>query len=321
MSFIFLFAIFIGGGIGVIAGGTLLYIAYDETRWRNFMSFLEDLADNRLTRPLFYTFIGPRLARMAIQGYVRKGEFKKAEDLAVSEGLVDETIDTMEARGSIREAARLAKRMAREDRSQRLYRTYLDMCLTQDLRVLAAEVAEEAEFWPEAIQLLRSMEGRGSRLQAAKLAAQHDETLLAVEIFLTEEALLDAMRVAQKAGQVEFVLTYCSNSDNPVLHHFGADTARQVGRPEMGLEILLSHGHLHPAAQFAQQAGLKERAKELMEQIQEKRSAIRKEILKGRGGPFGFDFSDDILEEPKPRHKEMENQPEPDLPNENPIEE
>jgi hypothetical protein len=297
LLFTFAIVVAVSGGIGIISAATLVYMAWDEYRWDRFIGFFESLADNRLTRPLFDTFIGRGVALMAIVGYIRRGKLQKAEDLAVSEGLVDETIDRMEARGKVRGAGRLARRMGREQRSRSLYKAFIEECLANDRKVLAAEAAEEGGLWKEAVRLGLNLEGRESRLRAAKLAAQNGAPGPAIEIFLREGALLDAMRVAEEAGQVDFVLSFCKDSDNPVLHQFGADTALRVGRPDLGVEILLAHGHLHGAAQFALSAGLKDRARELIEELRERRAAQAREIARRGRGPFGFDFSDDILDE------------------------
>ena len=53
-------------------------------------------------------------------------------------------------------------------------------------------------------------------------------------------------------------------------------------------------------------AGLKDTAGELIEQLRERRAAQAREIL-GRGkGPFGFDFSDDILDEREGAEEDLE---------------
>jgi hypothetical protein len=306
LLFTFALVVMVSGGIGIIGAATLVYVAWDEYRWDRFIGFLESLADNRLTRPVFNTFIGRYVALMAIEGYIRRGKLRKAEDLAVSEGLVDETLDRMEERGKMREAGRLARRMARKERSEKLYKAFIEECLAQDKPVLAAEAAEEGGLWKEAVRLGQSLEGRDSRLRAARLAAQNGAPGPAIEIFLREGALLDAMRVAEEAGKVDFVLGFCKDSDNPVLHQFGADTAMRVGRPDLGVEILLAHGHLHGAAQYAMAAGLKDQARELIEKLRQRRAAQAREILRKGRGPFGFDFSDDILEETEGAEEDLE---------------
>ncbi|MHC4600403.1 MAG: hypothetical protein ACYS47_15510, partial [Planctomycetota bacterium] len=201
---------------------------------------------------------------------------------------VDETIDTLEKQDRIQEAARLAKRTAREDRAKSLYRICIDRFLKMKRRIQAAEIAEEAGFWREAVQLLRSHGSRSSRLLAAKLAARNEAPRLAAEIYFQEGAPLDALRVAQEAGDMDFVLSHCRISDNPILHHFGAETARKAGQPELGVELLLSNGHLRRAAEFALSAGLMDKARELFERVREERARKSKKAIEGGWCRPGF---------------------------------
>jgi hypothetical protein len=151
--------------------------------------------------------------------------------------------------------------------ADQFFRNVIDGYLEENKNVFAAETAEEAGFWGEAIDLFAGLGTRESRLHAARLAAENGQPALAVNIFLQDEALMDAMRVAEENGMVEFVLQYCEASDNPVLIHFGADTAKRAGDPDRGLAILKKHGDLHQAALFAREAGLLERADEIVEEL------------------------------------------------------
>ncbi len=292
MGWALLFAIVIGGTVGAGVGILLIYLASDEFRWAWFLECIGYVFDNPLTRPVMETSIGRWMNRKTVLGYIRAQKFEKAADLAVKEGLVDESIAMLETSGRIHEAARLAKRIGRDEQAERLYRTFIGLCLDKGRNVTAAETAEEAGFWEDAVNMYRGLEGKESRLKAAKLSAAHGLHGLALEIFLKEEALLDAMRVAEDNGKIDFLIDFCRNSENPVLHHFGADAARRAGKPEVAVDILLSHGHLHHAAQIAQQTGLKDKAAELIAEIRRKRAEARKEIPKS-GGLFDFDFSDE----------------------------
>jgi hypothetical protein len=288
---------FAGMAFGAGCGVLLIYLLWDEHRWSEFVEKVEGVFDNPLTRPLFRTTLGRWINQRTVMGYIIGGKYQKAADLAVREELVDETLDLLEERGRIREAGRLARRMARDERADRNYRQFIDLCVEGSRPVLAAEAAEEAGFWDEAINLMRRFESRNTRIRAARLAAEHDLPELAVEIFLKEEALMDAMRVAEENDMLDFVLAFCLRSPNPVLHHFGADAARRAGNPELGVRILLEHGYIHQAAQLARSAGLHDKADELVEELRRRRAERSRESLSAGGGPFGFDFSDEILEE------------------------
>ncbi len=293
-----LLAVFGGGGLGVAAAVLMLYFASDELRWARFLDTAGSLFDNRLTRPVMESGLGRWINRKTIMGYIRAGRFDKAGDIAVREALVDESVAMLEASGRIREAAKLARRMGRDADAERLYRSFMAMCLEKDMKLAAAETAEEAGFWEDAVNLYRGLEGKESRLKAARISAAHGLPGLAIEIFLSEEALLDAMRTAEEAGMLDFLLQFCSNSPNAVLHHFGADAARRAGKIGAAIGILEAHGHLQNAAAMAREAGLAEKAAALLERIREKRLGAPKETSKS-GGLFAFDFSDDALEEGK----------------------
>jgi len=297
MGWMMLTAIVVGGTIGAGAGALLLYLLWDEHRWAEFVDRFEGLFDNRLTRPLFQTAVGRWLNKKTILGYIMKEKYQKAADLAVREGLVDEAVDFLEERGRILEAGRLARRMARDQRADRNFREYIDLCLEKGRQVYAAEAAEEAGFWTEAVQLYQGLEGKPSRLKAARIAADHGMPAMAVEVFLREEALLDAMRVAEEHGQLPFALEYCRKSDNPVLHHFGADAAARDGRFDVAVAILEEHGHLHAAVRMARKGGLEEKEGALAAQIRERRAREADRSLRSGGGPFSFDFSDDVIDE------------------------
>ncbi|MHC5036868.1 MAG: hypothetical protein ACYTHM_06115 [Planctomycetota bacterium] len=273
---LFIFVLMISLVAGAYIQITLIRLSYDERGWHDFLFYFDRLADNRFTRPLFSRLLGKRLARKTIERYVRMGNFRKAGDQASAEGLADETIDLLEEREDTLEAARLAMRTGNEDRTTSLYRNAIDTFLKEGRDVLAAEAAEEAGFTREAVRLFRSLGSREGRLHAARLAKEHGETELAVEIFLEEGDPLSAMHAAQEAGEVDFVISYCRDSDDPILHHFGAETARKAGQPEIGIDLLLSRGHLHQAAQFAQAAGLGERAKELFKEIAQSKQSIHR---------------------------------------------
>ncbi|MHC4781070.1 MAG: hypothetical protein ACYTFG_21055 [Planctomycetota bacterium] len=272
----------------------LVYLAHDENRWRGFWGFFGELVDNRWTRPFFTHLLVKRLARWTIASYVRREDFRRAGDVALAEGLVDEAIDCMAEFGHPREAAQLAKDTGRSDQAGRLYRICIDRYLAADRLVSAAESADEAGFWQEAVRLLTGLENAGSRLRAASLCAQNGEPSRAVEILSQKGTPLDAMRVILDAGGTDFVLCHCRDSHDPVLHHFAAETAWKDGRPELGIEILLQYGHLKSAAQFAHAAGLVDRASDLFERVREERFAKERESRKrtwgklspGRPGPF-----------------------------------
>lgn len=270
MGFELILGIIIGGGIGVIAGATLLYLVSDELRWHNFLLSVEGFLDNRATRWLFDTSIGKWVNRKTIESYIRRGDPRKAQELAIREGLVDETLAALTGAGLLREAGALSRRTGRDERAETLYRQAIDLLVAEGREVLAAEVAEEAEFWAEAVELMAGLQSRESRLHAARIAASHGMPQTAVEIYLREEAVMDAMRVGEEHGQVEFVLRFCEESKNPVLHQFAADAAKRTGDPERGLRILEAHGNLHQAAMFAKEAGMTAKAKELFQKLRDR---------------------------------------------------
>ncbi|MHC5037590.1 MAG: tetratricopeptide repeat protein [Planctomycetota bacterium] len=312
---LFFITLAVSFAVGTTIRLTLVYTAHDDNRWRNFTGFLGDLADNRLTRPLFTVFLGRRLTHRALEAYVRKEEFGKAGDLALAEGMVDDAIEIMNAEGWTREAARLAMRTGRTARAQRLYRTCIDRSQKKDRLVLAAEMADEAGFWQEAVTRLRSLDTRRARMRAASLAAQHGDPRHAVEILAEEDSPLDAMRVIRDAGHPDFVISHCRESDDPVLHHFGAETARRMGKPEIGVDLLLAHGHLKDAAQFAQDAGLMERAMELYEKVRKEERSKKAELYEKGWGNFGLDMPDQTPGGPRPEREELEDlvlDPEPE---------
>ncbi|MHC5036236.1 MAG: hypothetical protein ACYTHM_02890 [Planctomycetota bacterium] len=271
MGWTMIFAIFIGGGIGMTAGIILIFLLSDEQRWRAFLETIDQTMDNRLTRKLFDSSLGKWVNRATIKSYIRSAKFQRAQDVAVREGLVDEAVDLFATYGHHREAAALARRMGRDELADAHYRKEIDACKAENRGNRAAEIAEEAGFWEEAVDLMMALGSRESKLHAARIAGQHGMAERAVQIYLREQALVNAMQVAEENGMIDFVLKFCEESDNPTLHHFAADAAHRAGNSERGLEILEKRGYLHQAALFAREAGLVDRVPEIMKKIQEKK--------------------------------------------------
>jgi hypothetical protein len=270
-------AIVVGGTAGLLGGVLLLYVLSDEMRWQRFLEALTGWMDNRVSRWAFGNTLGRWVNLKSIESFTRSGRFDQVEALCIREGLIDESIGILAGEGHHREAAVLARRTGRDERASALFRGVIDAALQEGRFVLAAEAAELAGFWAEAVDLLTASESREDRLRGARIAGEHGMPAKAVEVYLRDEALMDAMRAAEAAGQTEFLFQYCEESASAVLHHFAADASRRVGDPERGLRILIAHGHMHQAAQFAREAGLKEKAREIREKIAEGKRNARRE--------------------------------------------
>jgi hypothetical protein len=318
VGYLLLFAIFIGGGTGVILGAIMIYLASDELRWKNFLEWVGDRLDNRLTRWLFNTSLGKALNVKTIEAHVRAGKADRARDIAVREGLVEEALEAFSDFGKFREGAILARRMGRDEKADALYRREIDSAQGEGQPVQAAEVAEEAGFWEEAVDRMEKLKGRTTHLRAARLASVHGMPERAVKIFLEEEALVDAMQTAEKHGMLDFVLGYCEKSDSAVLHHFGADAARRSGDAERGIAILEKQGLLHEAALFARESRLDDRADELIEKLKVQKHKNKLKRLGGLPedplyGPGRDTPVEDAIRGSAPLHKAIP-PPEPPLP-------
>lgn len=290
-------SVFVGGPIGLLAGFYLIYLLSEPSRWEAFVARISVPFDNRFTRWLFRISLGSAVNLRTIDELIEKGEFQKAQDIAVAEGLVDETIHAFERSGNPIEGARLARRMAMDELAEDLFATAVEAFDAADNPVAAAEACDEGGMAAEAVKRFEEFGGRASGLRAARIAAAAGMAEKSVALYLLHEGLIDAARTAEKFGMFRFLYDFCRKSDNPALHVFGAEAAARHGETKTGLEILEGHGHLHQAAQYAKQHGMMDRYEEILVKIQERKSEIAQEKYEGGFGYFGATI------EPLPYHQ------------------